>query len=86
MALLLDPRMKEGVGMPNAGKDFIWKRIRDKLVLKSKLREEEAQAQPGQANNNPMELLNNHAAANQPNDIDHMFQDLNQYYMQEHQQ
>ncbi len=33
-----------------------------------------------------MEHLINHAAANQQNDLDIMFEDLNQYYMQEHQQ
>lgn len=33
-----------------------------------------------------MEHLINHAAANQQNDLDIMLEDLNQYYMQEHQQ
>jgi hypothetical protein len=33
-----------------------------------------------------VEHLINHAAANQQNDLDIMFEDLNQYYMQEHQQ
>jgi hypothetical protein len=86
MALLLDPRMKGGVWIPNTDKEFIWARIRDKLVLTLQLREEEIQAQPEQANNNHVEHLINHAAANQQNDLDIMLEDLNQYYMQEHQQ
>ena len=44
--------------------------------------------QPGQVNNqvniNPIELPINHAATNQPNDLDVMFEDLNQFYMEEH--
>jgi hypothetical protein len=38
MALLLDPRMKGGVGIPNTDKEFILARIRDKLVLTLQLR------------------------------------------------
>jgi hypothetical protein len=64
--------------------------IRDKLVVQMQQRKEEAQAKPGQVNNqvsnNPMELPINHAVTNQPNDLDVMFEDLHQFYMEDHYQ
>jgi hypothetical protein len=88
MASLLYPRRKGGVGIQNADKDCIWQKIRDKSVVQIQQRKEEAQAKPGQVNNqvniHPIELPINHAATSQPNDLDVMFEDLNQFCMEEH--
>jgi hypothetical protein len=88
MSSLLDPRTKGGVGIPNADQEFIWEKIRSAIILISQDLDRRAQPHPLPANNNNANNDDNNnnqhiqqAAPREPNDLDTMFEELNEFYM-----
>jgi hypothetical protein len=91
MASLLDPRMKGGVGIPEIDQEFMFRKIKENMI--SILWELDERARVGLHNNNnnnnrlegedilPVPPVN----AYEPNDMDIMFHELNEYYMVEQQ-
>ncbi len=88
MSSLLDPPSKGGVGIPNADQEFIWEKIRSAIILISQDLDRRAQPHPLPANNNNANNDDNNnnqriqqAAPREPNDLDTMFEELNEFYM-----
>jgi hypothetical protein len=89
MASLLDPRMKGGLGIPDIDKEFVFGKIKEYMIAISR----ELHNNNNNNNNNDddgdgdniqqqLPLVNVH----EPNDLDMMFDDLNEYYMEQQQQ
>jgi hypothetical protein len=86
MSSLLDPQTKGGVGILNTDQEFIWEKIQSAIILISQELDRRAQAHPLPANNNIDDDNNNNqriqlAAACEPNDLDAIFEELNEYYI-----
>jgi hypothetical protein len=79
MASLLDPRTKGGVGIPNNDQQFTWEKIKEAIILISQELDQGAQLHLPPANNNDDDQQA--ARDREPNDLDVMFEELNQYYM-----
>jgi hypothetical protein len=85
MASLLDPRTKGGVGIPAMDKELVYAKIKEAMILISRELD-------NNNNNNDMEMEFAHeqpmpaAAARQHNDMDLMFEELNEFYMEQQQQ
>jgi hypothetical protein len=90
MASFLDPRTKGGVGIPFVDKAFIISKIKETMIQISLDIERQAQQhQQLQAKNNVeqhnIDIPMHRAAAHDPIDIDMMFHELNEHYMEERQ-
>ena len=92
MASFLDPRTKGGVGIPFVDKAFIIRKIKEAMIQIALDIEHQAQQQqqlPVNNNNNNEQPdgipMLRHAAARDPIDIDMMFDELNDHYMEERQ-
>ena len=86
MSSLLDPRTQGGVGIPNTDQEFIWEKIRSAIILISQELDRRAQPHPLPANNNNDDVDDDiqriqQAAPCEPNDLDTMFEELNEFYM-----
>ena len=87
MASLLDPRTKGGVGIPAMDKELVYAKIKEAMILISRELDNN-----NNNNNNDMEMEFAHeqpmpaAAARQHNDMDLMFEELNEFYMEQQQQ
>jgi hypothetical protein len=86
MSSLLDPLTKGGVGIPIADQEFIWEKIRSAIILISQDLDRGAQPHPLPANNNNDNVNDNNqriqqAAPHEPNDLDTIFEELNEFYM-----
>jgi hypothetical protein len=85
MASLLDPRMKGGVGIPDIDKEFVFGKIKEYMItISPELHNNNNNDDDGDGNNiqQQLPLINAH----EPNDLDMMFDDLNEYYMEQQQQ
>jgi hypothetical protein len=90
MASLLDPRMNGGVGMPNIDKECVFRKIEEYMITVSqelhnnKNNNNNDDDDDGDGNNIQQQLPP--VNAREPNDLDIMFDDLNEYYMEQQQQ
>jgi hypothetical protein len=86
MASLLDPRTKGGIGIPPIDREMVYGKIKEAMIVVSRELEDNNNI------NNNMEIKFAHeqprpaAAAHQPNGMDLMFEELNEFYMDQQQQ
>jgi hypothetical protein len=83
MASLLDPRTKGGVGIPNFDKEMVYGKVKEAMIFISRElnNNNNVQVEMEFAHEQPMPA----AAARQPNDMDFMFEELNDFYMEQQQ-